>query len=237
VGTFDAALIAQQMTTDFYADERGRLVSERIDDGAPAPHVVVVAARSALVVRFGVNVPDEVCVTVEQLLAGDVGAPSFPWQPTDSRDILEHLERTLGPCELAGGPSYVIPKGISMPLTCDIETYDGLDSERLRGRIPDDDLAQTIGPWAVVLVDGVVASKCSTSRSSPVGVEAGLFTYPEFRGRGFGAAATAAWAKLVAERTVFYYTWATNTSSQRVMERLAVPPFAWWWKIQPATPS
>ncbi|TML85705.1 MAG: GNAT family N-acetyltransferase [Actinobacteria bacterium] len=66
------------------------------------------------------------------------------------------------------------------------------------------------------------------------GAEAGLWTYPAYRGNGFGAHTTARWANLITDggRTAFYSTSSENLSSQRVAERLGVPVFAWWWRLE-----
>jgi predicted GNAT family acetyltransferase len=49
-------------------------------------------------------------------------------------------------------------------------------------------------------------------------------TVPEFRARGFAAAAPAAWSRLpsLAGRALFYSTQTTNLSSQRVTARLGL---------------
>ena len=77
-------------------------------------------------------------------------------------------------------------------------------------------------PWCVVLEAGEPVSIAFSARLSRVGVEAGVFTLPEARGRGLAALATAGWAgsPRLGNRVRFYSTDLANVSSQRVAERL-----------------
>jgi RimJ/RimL family protein N-acetyltransferase len=87
-----------------------------------------------------------------------------------------------------------------------------------------------LGPWAIAVDGGRVSSICHTPRPmTERAAECGVWSHPEFRGRGHAAAVTAAWAELVrpSGRHLFYSTDETNRSSQRVAERLALPLLGW----------
>lgn len=80
-----------------------------------------------------------------------------------------------------------------------------------------------LGPWTMAVDGPRIVSICHT----PVPLtdrtaECGVWTDPEFRGRGYAAAATAEWAALLrpSGRHLFYSTDAENISSQRVAEHL-----------------
>ncbi|MDZ7727477.1 MAG: GNAT family N-acetyltransferase [Dehalococcoidia bacterium] len=90
-----------------------------------------------------------------------------------------------------------------------------------------------LGPWAMALVEGRVVSICHSPRLDDYGAEAGTWTDPAFRGRGYAAAATAVWAKQIHETgsVAFYSTSADNRSSQRVAERLGLELIGWLWKL------
>ena len=79
-------------------------------------------------------------------------------------------------------------------------------------------------PWCIAIADGKVASIAFAARLADKGAEVGVYTFPSFRGRGY-AAAVAGWASVpeLRDRTLFYGTSETNTSSQRVAERLGLP--------------
>jgi hypothetical protein len=79
-------------------------------------------------------------------------------------------------------------------------------------------------PWCAALWDGAVASVAFAARLSSSGVEAGVATAPDARGRGLAATATAAWSAHpdLADRARFYTTAVENRSSRRVAERLGL---------------
>jgi predicted GNAT family acetyltransferase len=96
-----------------------------------------------------------------------------------------------------------------------------------------------LGPWAMCTIDGAPASLCHCSRIADAGVAAGLWTHPDYRRHGYGAAATAAWAAIALQewQHVFYSTNAGNRSSERVAERLGLRPIGWRWMLSPAISS
>jgi hypothetical protein len=96
-----------------------------------------------------------------------------------------------------------------------------------------------LGPWTMVVDERRVLSICHTpvplTRSSG---EAGVWTAPDARGRGYAAAATAEWAALLrpSGRHLFYVHALANRSSQRVAERLHARRLGWSWHRGPAPP-
>lgn len=215
------------METLWELDQTGLLVAERVPDGGRVPVLVAVAVPGEVVVASSAALAD---VGLDGLM-GQPPADVRGWEPQEAGEILEMIRETVGEVEVEGGPSYVIPSGVVHRRDIEVEVYRGPDAERLRGRIPDGDLSGTWGPWAVVAVDGEVAAKCSTARLSPAGAEAGLYTYPRFRRRGYGAAATTAWSKLVEGRVAFYSTAGDNVASQGVARHLGLPLIGWWWTV------
>jgi RimJ/RimL family protein N-acetyltransferase len=86
------------------------------------------------------------------------------------------------------------------------------------------DVSDFWDPWCVALQDGEVASVAFAARLSETGASLGLATQPEFRGKGYAAAATAGWTRAPAlrSRALFYGTDPTNISSRRVAARLGL---------------
>ena len=68
------------------------------------------------------------------------------------------------------------------------------------------------------VVDGRAVAVCMSARLGPEVHEAGVETHPEYRGRGHGLAAVAAWRVAVESRgaTPLYCTDWSNTASQRL---------------------
>ena len=90
-----------------------------------------------------------------------------------------------------------------------------------------------LGPWAMARIDGRIVSICHCARLADKGAEAGVWTDPDFRGRGHAAAVVAEWASLLAPtgRHLFYSTFRENRSSQRVAARLGARQIGCLWEI------
>ncbi|WP_431909741.1 GNAT family N-acetyltransferase [Nonomuraea jabiensis] len=144
---------------------------------------------------------------------------------------------------VSGGPCYLVrpPLRFDAPAHV-IRSDDPSHATRLRPLRPanwepeewDELLAGgASAPWAMIVEDGQVAAICHSARLTPEGAEAGTWTAPAFRGRGYAAATTAAWAALLPDVRLFYSTGADNHSSQRVAGRLGLDAIGWLWKLTP----
>jgi hypothetical protein len=207
-------------------DATGRLVASRVPEGAwAAPALLVASSGDDYAAYLSADLPSEI--------AGAVGGvDARTGTPVNAIEMQSRVERIVGPCTVGGGPSYVVPNGTTFPADTAIETSHAADAEALRGRMPDEDVDGTYGPWAIAVVDDEVAAMCCTVREHDGAVEAGLWTYAPFRGRGLAAAVTAAWASLHAPHVICFYSTAyTNASSQRVTQRLALPQIGWTWQL------
>jgi GNAT superfamily N-acetyltransferase len=92
---------------------------------------------------------------------------------------------------------------------------------------------------AEVHVGGELVARCFSSRDAPEGREAGVWTHPAHRRRGYGAAVVACWAAgwaAVDDRPSFYSTSADNLASQALAARLDLRPLGWMWKLSPNDP-
>lgn len=142
----------------------------------------------------------------------------------------------------SGGPSYLIGDDARFDSTVHIERSDASRGERLRASNPgnweplewDELLDGTLGPWAIATDGDVVIAICHTPHPMTArAAEAGVWTRPEFRGRGYAAAVTSAWAEIVrpSGRHLFYSTDGANRSSQAVARRLNLRPLGWTWRL------
>jgi RimJ/RimL family protein N-acetyltransferase len=240
--TSDSELLRIEIETLWTHDERGRLVAARRQDAhEAAPHLVVgVAPDGATVTAIGRDVPDALA---DELLAEVARSPRMaPSEVPAAFGRCEQLLRdALGDVETSGGPSYLIPRGTTFAASAEIQRSEGDPGEALRRHRPDnwrvDEwqalLNGALGPWAIATIDGAPVSMCHSARLSERGAEAGVWTAPEHRGRGYAAAVTADWAALLAPsgRHLFYSTSADNASSQRVAARLGLRPIGWTWRL------
>lgn len=98
----------------------------------------------------------------------------------------------------------------------------------------------SLGPWTMVVDDRRVLSICHTPCPLTArAAEAGVWTAPDARGRGYAAAATVEWAAMLrpSGRALFYATRLDNHSSQRVAQRLNARWLGWVWEVPAAAAS
>lgn len=249
----DVCLLEMEMSTLWTRDDRGRLRGRE--------HLVIGTCADGHTLAIGSSVPDTLAEELQQTLAGDPTTSDPAAPPASLQHCRELLQDALGDVELSSGPSYLIPPSVTYQPTpplersrpASIETVTGArphgwsvqEGEELFGRAlwalmnptrpPSRPERELLGPWAIVRSDSRAVATCHTAAWSSRGAEVGVWTHPAFRGRGYAAALTAAWANLVAPsgRRLFYSTDAMNVSSQRVAARLDLRLVGWLWKISP----
>jgi hypothetical protein len=190
---------------------------------------------------FGAQVPDaletELAAVLEQ-----APPPHDPSRPPIALDSCRRLLQTGGrSVSLKGGPSYLIEQLPPPDPSFRIERSD-TPPATLRDANPGnwepvewtELLDGQLGPWTMALDGHRVVSICHTP--GPVtarAAECGVWTDPAFRGRGYAAATTAAWAALLrpSGRHLFYSTDADNRSSQNVARRLGLRLIGWKWSL------
>lgn len=156
--------------------------------------------------------------TVQQIVAN----PDYPVEPAE----LAAMVMTIS-------PAYAIEPPLVLDTDAEV-VLSGGPVDRLRELRPDEWkpehwaslLAGRHGPWAMLLNDGQLVATCHAARFSAFAAEAGVWTAPAFRGRGYAAAVTAAWANhpVLRGRNLYYSTTEDNLSSQRVAARLGLRP-------------
>jgi RimJ/RimL family protein N-acetyltransferase len=190
-------------------------------------------------------VPDDLAVELQAAVANGPATADPATPPASIARCEQLLGDSLGRVVLSASPAYVIPPGTAFfQPAARIVRSDGEETETLRGQNPKganwspDEWQQLLngdfGPWAVAMVGKQIISIChSAARLTDRGAEAGVWTDPDFRGRGHAAAVTAAWASLLAPsgRHLFYSHSSTNLSSQRVAARLGLRPIGWRWQL------
>ncbi len=225
----DVALLATQMRGLFRWDEGGRIAGVNSPDGDSGPAVylagnadgVVHAVRSDVAAGVAGTI-DEVCGRARgwdeglvQAVRGLVGGGAG-----EERHLV---------WELASGVRAAAP-GEAVLVVSGTEAGDAL-TERLAREVPEEvRAAGFLGPgdfwepWVVALPGGEIAATAFAARIADGSAEVGVYTFAGFRGRGFAAAVTAAWAAHpeLADRALFYSALDTNVSSHRVAERLGL---------------
>ncbi|SEG85348.1 Acetyltransferase (GNAT) domain-containing protein [Nonomuraea solani] len=229
----DIDLIGVELGVIWRLDERGRL---------PGPEDVVIGvAADGMIAAVSRDVPAPLA---DRLL--DLIARATPAAPPGDRPpaVLERCRALLGGegVTVSGGPSYLVSPPVRFDAGVEVLcSGDPADVRRARplprpeGWEPEE-WETLIGggegaPWAMVVENGQMVALCHTARLTPAGAEAGTWTSPSHRGRGYAAATTAAWAGHLPGIHVFYSTSAGNHSSRRVAARLGLRPLGWFWKL------
>jgi hypothetical protein len=230
------ALLRLEMETLWTTDADGHLVPGRDPGARPVPLLVVASTNDGLCFAMSGDLPAAIRSVIGGLLANTAPSSAIGWEPDTATELLAALSRITTVAPPRRGPSFVLPEELPTPAPLvEIRTHltDG-DREQLRGKMPEHDRSTLVVPWAVAMVDGRVAAVCETARSTPRSVEAGVWTYEPYRRRGFGAAVTAAWARLVTDRTAFYSTDGDNVASQGIARRLGLRHLGQWWQVSAA---
>ncbi len=208
----------------------------------PAPHVVVASAPRGRTLSLGAALPDEVADELAGLLGPAIGpeveVADTAAPPPSAERCTELVTGARGPVTTVGAVCFLIERELDdLPVDTGaiICTSEMAGAGELRPQLSEREVDEARGPWATVVIDGAVVSVCCTARSFEGGAEAGTWTSPAFRGRGFAAAATVAWSRMVGPTTrfLFYSTGASNTSSQGVAARLGLQPLGRMWKLVP----
>lgn len=203
------------------------------------PSVVIGQAGDRLIIMIRDDLEPE---PAEQVL----GIATEQGLPDGSARIAEVLGTRSGPIEATVGPGYDArhPRPQPEPAFGRLIRSDRPDPVITGLKVPitweEDEWADLLGgaygPWAMIIDADRVLSICHTARLAPQGVEAGIWTVDDARGRGLAAAATAAWADACRPLPglVFYSTDSNNRSSQQVAARLGLPLVGQLWKFRPA---
>ena len=226
----ELALLELHRRTAFTFDERGRMAYKSAPDRSRGKRFSFVGCHDGNLGVIRDDVPDAVANELERLFAEEppLSSPdATPRHLGQYVDLLGHGARFgllwvfPGPLDFGERVELVgsgTDEGEDILCRFDQVVPAGLAGVGFRGP---ENLWE---PWCVALVDGEVASVAETVRSGEDGAEVGVDTDPLFRGRGFGAAATAGWSRhpKLADRVLFYSTNQENTSSRRVTERLGL---------------
>lgn len=216
-------------------DESGRIL-----DG---PEVVIAVARGARRLLLARHIPDSVAADLCSEFTSSASKLDPSVEPAELEEYQRVLESLHGSAEKHASPYYLIPPGTRFASDALIARSDEPVPEVVETGTPGnwevgewtELLEGRYGPWAMVLQGERVVSICHTPLQRTTSMaECGVWTDPQFRGRGYAAAATAAWAEVLEPtgRWLVYSTESTNVSSQRVASRLSLRPMGWMWSIK-----
>lgn len=225
----DHALMGIRADTAFTYDARGRMLRSnepREDARRPAPRLFVGRTMAGPVVRFGADVSDALAGRLEAIVERQPATGALVVPLAALTAMREALERHAPITGEEGGPAYRFPASVVRSG----EVVRLTDANRALARETYPWLYDEVADWQpcfVVVRDGAAVSVCFSARIGVAAAEAGVETLPEFRGRGYASAVTAAWGAAVSTdgRIPLYSTAWENMASQGVARRVGLTMF------------
>ncbi|HZU14205.1 MAG TPA: GNAT family N-acetyltransferase [Chloroflexota bacterium] len=219
----DDELIRLHADVLYIYDEHGRMVRSNEPDGKPAPRVHLCQTRDSYLLRFGQTLPADVAERVSERVQTHWSRGPLRPLETVREEIRLILEQQSPTSRVSAGPIYRFPAAVPVP--GDVVQVTGENLEITRDTYPW--LLDELPAWwpcFAVVRDGAAVSLCFSSRIGSSACEAGVHTLRAFRGRGFAASVTAAWAVAVraGNRIPLYSTSWENLASQAVARRLGL---------------
>lgn len=203
-------------------DAHGRMVAVNEPGDRPAARFYLGRTVEGNVWRVRHDLPPDLAAHLNQLAAAEPVIDDLERDPVCLAAVCAALGRAIPPAGERGGPCYQFPPTIPASDAIAVLPEDAQVMARwLPEWLPD---VATRQPFFAVLVDGAAVAVCACARRPRVVTEAGVETHPNFRGHGYAAAATAAWATAVRAAGVIpvYSTSWANTASQRVAAKLGL---------------
>lgn len=221
------------LQTGYVLDDRGCIVSTREPAPEHGPLFVLVRAGMRRVFAVHASIADAKD-ELGELVRGEPSVRHPQCEPVYGDRYRAIVSRHLGDVATRsyGGPAYRFPDTLPLPAdTVRIEDEREL-ARHFHGWVPGE-IAGGRAPVLAIVQDGAPVSVCFCARRGDVACEAGLETAAAFRGRGYAARVTAAWALAVrAEgRTPLYSTGWANAASLSVARKLGLAFYAAYWNV------
>ncbi len=218
-------LIELHLENLFAVDGRGRIVAARETGNETAPRFVLVRSVAGHAWLAGEGIPDHV--------AGRLGALSAREPRVEARWPAADPEfrRLLGG-DVVTGAAYVLPEDLP-PAGAAREIGPG-EVDLLERHFPATaELYEERRPVVGIVEAGAVISRCCSVRRPSRGVEAGVDTVEEYRGRGYAVAVTSGWARALRRlgRVPLYSTEWDNAASRAVAAKLTARRFAVFYEV------
>jgi hypothetical protein len=215
--------------------------AERIErtndpDCSPGPRLYFAGCSHGNIVRVRGDLGDQ---TALRLLA--IGGQQAPWRDPDVLPqclgkFIDVLSTEQPVATVAPHVIYRLPNQLRYAHSATIVRGDSAEGAAMLARfaklgLPQSTLAagfKGVGdfwePWCVAVERDEIAAIAFAARLGDTGAEIGVYTFPNFRARGFAAAVTATWSSMpyLDGRALFYSTARSNRSSQRVAARLGL---------------
>jgi len=210
----------------YVINANGRIVSTRETNARSGPLLSLIRSNKQCAWAVHASVPDNIASEIEALVRQEPPVQDFQGEPLYAQTYISLLKGSV-----EGGPVFIFPDVLSQSSgVVTIKDIKPLE-KNLRGWAANE--IESCSPILAVVEEGNVVSACFCARRSEVAAEAGLDTAENWRGRGFAAQVTAAWAQAIrAERLLPVYStdW-DNHASRAVARKLGLIEVASNWKV------
>lgn len=226
-------LLRTHVETGFVLTSQGRFAHEAAPDQSRGPRFRIGGCPEGNVALVRDDVSDEIAAELLRLARDEPPLCDAEALPVHLTAYLSLLSVGSAQAVYNLGLNWVFPTARVVDSPLPLIQSGTPEAELLLERIPEamDPSLTDVGfrcrddlwpPWVIALDAGRIVSIAETVRRGPAGAEVGVDTAVGHRGRGIGAAVTAAWANHVGLRSLalFYGTSRTNMSSRRLVERL-----------------
>jgi hypothetical protein len=216
-----------QLSTMFVTDARRRIMASAESNARPAPLFVLIRGTSNVAWAVRHDVSDEIANELDRLASEEPPVGDFQDPPLHADAYVSLVGGWI-----TSGPGFKFPDEIAH--SADTTLVDRLDllERNFRGWIEAE--IPWCSPIVAVMDDSYPVSVCfCATRNSAPAVEAGVETAAAFRGRGFAARVTAAWACAIraSGRIPLYSTSWSNAASLAVARKLGLVQYASDWSL------
>ena len=229
----DDRLLEIQLETLFGVGDDGRLLAVNEPGLPPAPRFFLGRTRNRNLVRYRHDLPADLVRTLDSLVAAEPVGAALTGEPPATYDSIRAALQAHGPVrDEWRGPAYRFPDDLpagAFETPLPLVEVGAINAGILQGQFASlATVLPAILPCVAVVAEGAAVAVCHAARRSARAAEAGVATLPGFRGRGYGSAVVAAWARAVRRTGLLplYSTSWDNTASRRLAQRLGLVPYA-----------
>jgi len=234
--TDDLQLLHVDVAAMFVMSASERIERSNDPDCSPGPRVYFSGCPHGNIVCVRADLDDQ---TALRLLA--IGEQEPPWRDPDVLPqclgkFIDVLSTDQPVATVAPHVIYRLPNQLRYEHSATIVQGDSAEGAAMLARFAERGLPQPMlaagfkgvgdfwEPWCVAVEREEIAAIAFAARLGHSGAEVGVYTFPNFRARGFAAAVTASWSSMpsLVGRALFYSTARSNRSSQRVAARLGL---------------
>ncbi len=224
-------LMTRHVQALYTHDSAGRIVCVNEPHGALAPRFFIGWTKDGAVLRYRYDIDNrlirELAAAAKQAARGQTVADHQAEAAAELSRYAALLSRSSAIKNSGAGPAFAFPAQMPAPSESVIWVTES-NAEVLRPHLsawlPDVKLS---APLFALVVNGQAAAVCASVRITPQAHEAGVETAAAYRGRGYAAAVTCAWAQAVraAGAEPLYSTSWENKASQAVARKLGLVQF------------